>query len=115
MIARKKDKISNEVLWQKMCWQRFNKSQPFVMEFKETFHGEFRTLDFNKRNRRLSQTSLKMLHKRPIPITQQKYYDLISLFTMNPPALGDVYKPFYYSLPHHNGGIENEIAEDENE
>lgn len=34
------------------------------------------------------------------PITEQKYKDLMSLFSTNPPALGRDYYDFYFNLPH---------------
>ncbi|KAJ8878049.1 hypothetical protein PR048_022512 [Dryococelus australis] len=34
---------------QKMCWQHFTKQRPFVMQFKEDFHEEFKALDCNKK------------------------------------------------------------------
>ncbi|CAH1169726.1 unnamed protein product [Phaedon cochleariae] len=115
--SRKTDESDGPVNWQKMC---FNKALPFIMGFKEAFDGEFKLLNFNKKARRSSHptNSLQPLYKDSTPITEQTYSNLTSLFEIKPPALGDAYKPFYYSLPHNNkvsdvlSDIEEETTED---
>ncbi|XP_072384010.1 uncharacterized protein [Diabrotica undecimpunctata] len=110
LTIRKKDENGNAVLWQKMCWLRFRKSQPFIMEFKESFSDEgFRHLNLIKRTRTSIQSPLQPLYQQLIPISIQKYKDLISLFSVKPPALGDSYRPFYTSLPYENKEDSSEI------
>lgn len=105
MLIRKTDESGAAVNWQKMCWMRFSKLKPYIMEFKETFHGEFKTLNFKKKTRcqvQLATSTLKPLYKSPIPISAAKYRDLNALFTTKLPALSDIYKPFYFSLPYNS-------------
>ncbi|KAI4465726.1 dna-directed rna polymerases i ii and iii subunit rpabc2 [Holotrichia oblita] len=117
MCFRKKDEKGLEVNWQKMCWLRFRSTQPFIMEFKQSFNEEFRLLNVNKTNRRNSQPAshLQPLYKDPnIPISEEKYKSLISLFTLKPQSLDDLYKPFYYNLPH-TGSVQDTISDSEDE
>ncbi|XP_074041474.1 uncharacterized protein [Leptinotarsa decemlineata] len=100
LTNRKKGEDSEEVRWQKMSWMRFEKSEPYKMKFRENFDEPFKILDFNKRSRRHTFLQLKQRYDQPIPITSLKYRDLVSLFTLKPPALGDRYKQFYLDLPH---------------
>lgn len=103
MTIRKEDMNGKPVHWQKMCWQRFTKERPCVMQFKEDFDEDFRALDCNKKTRGLNRTSLsntKPLYASVLPISKERYSDLTSLFKSFPPALGPEYRPFYESLPH---------------
>ena len=68
---------------------------------KENYDEEFRSLKCNRKARpRLSvRETLKPLYNQKILITKEKYNDLMSLFTMTPPALPNEYRSFYEYLP----------------
>lgn len=103
LTIRKEDVKGEAVSWQKMCWLNFSKDRPFVMRFKEKFEEEFRTLDCTKRTRSKSGFRLvekKCLYIEALPISNEKYTDLNSLFTLVPPAISLEYKPFYENIPH---------------
>lgn len=114
MSVKKTDENGQIALWQKMCWLRFEKAQRFIMKFKDTFTGDFRILDFNKKARRNIKTDIALatLYKKPLPISKAKYEDLLSLFATKPPALSEVYKPFYLSLPY-DGKSKDTYGEDD--
>ncbi|KAJ8926964.1 hypothetical protein NQ314_020621 [Rhamnusium bicolor] len=98
MVVRKLDEDNKPVRWQKICWMSFTKSKPFIMGFKENYdEKDFRFLNFNKKSKRFVNpaSTLQLLYKGPIPISNAKYNNLTSLFTLKPPALVD-----YYNLPH---------------
>lgn len=100
LIFRKEDESRKLVSWQKMCWMNFSKSTPFIIKFKEDFDGEFRRLNCNRKTRISSaNNNLEPLYQSQLPLTKEKYDDLMSLFKMNPPALPSEYKAFFESLP----------------
>lgn len=57
MLIRKTDDSGAAINWQKMCWLRFGKFKLFVMECKETFKDEWKTVNFNKKNSSTKPTS----------------------------------------------------------
>lgn len=117
MTIRKKDEDGNPVNWQKMCWLNFTKSRPLIIRFKETFVEQFRNLNVHKRARPRTkpEETLTQLYNGSIPIPEDKYKNLLSLFETKPkPALSRVFKPFYESLPYSKkGGQEAESFSEE--
>lgn len=77
-----------------MCWMNFSKLTPFIIKFKEDFDGEFR-LNCNRKTRISSaNNNLEPLYHNQLPLTKEKYDDLMSLFKMNLPDLPSEYKAF---------------------
>lgn len=111
LTIRKTDSNSQQVNFQKICWFRFTKEIPYEYEFKESFTADhFRRVDCRKTAlRRLSRIALLPCYPHGHPITEAKYKDLMSLFSMKPAAISRDYFDFYSSLPH---GIVN-VEEDD--
>lgn len=107
LTIRKTDTNNRPVLFQKLCWFQFKKENVFEYECKESFESDnFRRVDCKKKALRRQSTSLLPCYPQARPIPESKYKDLMSLFSMNPPALSNDYFDFYANLPH--GGIEED-------
>lgn len=105
LTMRKTSTNKEAILLQKMCWFRFKKETPCHYECKESFEGEFKTVDCCQRaSRRLSSNNvvLGMCYLLGHPISEAKHGDLMSLFTTKPPAMSQDYLSFYQNLPHGN-------------
>lgn len=103
LTMRNMDTNKKQVLFQKLCWFRFKKETPYQYECKESFRAEdyFRQVDCRKvALRRLSANVLLPCYPNGHPITTAKYKDLMSLFSMKPPALNRDYFYFYSNLLH---------------
>lgn len=88
MTIRKMDTENKPVLFQKICWFQFKKENRFEFEFKKSFKEEnFRRVDCSKK-------------AQSHPLTEAKYNDLMSLFSIKPSALSQDYYTFYCNLPH---------------
>ncbi|XP_074035521.1 uncharacterized protein [Leptinotarsa decemlineata] len=75
----------------------------------ESTHREFPEVSVeNKQKRDHQMISLMPCYPRGHPITEVKYNDLMSLFSMNPPALSRDYFDFHYNLPHRRTDEEEE-------
>lgn len=115
LTIRKTDVDGKRVLFNKMCWFQFKKENVYEYECKESFNADdsFRKVDCKKKALRRQSTSLLPCYPQGHPIMEAKYKNLVSLFSMNPPALSRDYYDFYFNLPH--GRIQEEDDEEQEE
>ncbi|CAG9826481.1 unnamed protein product [Diabrotica balteata] len=120
LIFRGKDESGQQVAWQKMCCMFFSKCEPSIMKFKENFNEEFRTLNCQRRTKSTQNITTIMpypLYKDRIPISLEKYKDLLTLFNTKPPAIPLENKDYFENLPFKATGrevsSESDISETE--
>ncbi|KAJ8867065.1 hypothetical protein PR048_032927 [Dryococelus australis] len=92
-FAKRTLTTSKFIFIQKLCWFRFKKEISY----------EYERVDCRKPAvRKLSRIALLPCYPQGHPITDAKFKDLLSLFSMKPAAISRVYFDFYSNLQDHD-------------
>lgn len=110
MIKNQKVNTLNEsVQWLKIKWLRFQKSEPFIIQYKyELLEDEFMEINIHQKKIRTrianptprsdwGSTNLKLKNSKPIPISDAKKKDQI--FLLSKGVIPADYKSFIDNLP----------------
>lgn len=103
---RKIDTDSSHVKWNKIHAFQYRKDEPSKIFFKYNYGDDWRSFEVNKATRRATKLKsligykLKALYTCPIPISNEKYNDLMTLCQKS--VIPPVYHSFYKTLPHGN-------------
>lgn len=95
LVSRKHDSNKEKFLWHDACWLRYT-SMFGTIQFKTTLSEDdsFKTLDLLRRNKTGNDIILRKITTDPVPISEEKKKDLVSILHLIP----EVFRPFYQNL-----------------